>query len=294
MRVLLLFEKKVEVFSVRVYLTDGTLARRKVRSTCLRSRVLLRRQLGRRGAVRGIVRLRLRLRLRHRLSVVRRRIGRAGRAEPAVLRLIMRERDGRVLCVRRSSVMRRRVILAKRGLSTVPSRRLVVVRTRCSTRVVGRTVWDHLPPVRDDAALADAADELFRVPVALGTSRLAICLVVASDVLPLGALATAQQRRTIVLKFPSVSETWLCHKLAHPLTLLTPDRRQISQSKIQSSPTGVRAPLVVADELAVSGTAFVLGRPGLPLGVFAGGFRCGVGSTPTMSTDELAFVLSDT
>jgi len=84
----------------------------------------------------------------------------------------------------------RRVILAVRGLLSTIARRLVV-RTGGSTRVVGRTVWDYLPAIRDDAALAGAADELFRVPVALGTSRLAICQVVASDVLPLGALATA-------------------------------------------------------------------------------------------------------
>jgi len=82
-----------------------------------------------------------------------------------------------------------RVILAVKGLSSI-ARRLVVERTRRSSRVVGRPVRD-LPAIRDRAALTGAADELFRVPVALGASGLAIRQVVASDVLPFRALTAA-------------------------------------------------------------------------------------------------------
>ena len=76
----------------------------------------------------------------------------------------------------------RGVILAVRGLSSIASW-LVVVWTRSSTRVVGRTVG-NLPAIRKGANLAGSADEFFRVPVALRASGLAICQVVAYDVLP--------------------------------------------------------------------------------------------------------------
>jgi len=76
----------------------------------------------------------------------------------------------------------RGVILTVWGLSSIASW-LVVVRAGGSTRVVGRTVGD-LSAIRKGATLAGSAGELFRVPVAFRASGLAICQVVADDVLP--------------------------------------------------------------------------------------------------------------
>jgi len=146
----------------------------------LGSRVL--RQLGRRDGC-AVVGLSVCSRLRHRLRVLRRRMV---TRESALLRLVMRKRDSRMLWVRQSRQMRmKRIVLAVRSLSRI-ARRLVVVRTWRSAQVVrcSRAIRD-LPAIWDVATLAGAADEFFRIPVALRTACVAICHIMTSNVLPL-------------------------------------------------------------------------------------------------------------